>query len=319
MSFLWSRNVTINPSQNKKKIRKPSPTYIRLYERYSLSRSNALFFSASIKRISLFTSLREKNHCGLQASMTVEAAVILPVFLIFFLHLTSVIEMLRLHGNISFALWEAGKNLTLYAAAEEELTSQIPDIAISYLYVQTEMNRLLGTDYLDASPLAYGSSGVNYLSSDYLEDECIDIGVTYQVRPGVTIFPFPYLRLVNRFYGRAWTGFDVTAHQGDEQYRYVYVTEYGEVWHTTPNCSFLKVQIQEVALSRVGEYRNAGGSRYRPCERCSNVEAGEIVYLTSEGDCYHTISNCSALLRRIQAVLWREDLPYRPCSRCAVQ
>ena len=49
-------------------------------------------------------------------SMTVEAAVVLPLFFIFFINLSGAIEMIRLHGNISMALWDTGSDLGFYGA-----------------------------------------------------------------------------------------------------------------------------------------------------------------------------------------------------------
>ena len=63
-----------------------------------------------IKGISLFISKKEK----VPASMTVEAAIVLPLFLFFFLNLMSSIEMIRLHGNLQLALWETGNRMTVY-------------------------------------------------------------------------------------------------------------------------------------------------------------------------------------------------------------
>ena len=49
--------------------------------------------------------------------MTVEAAILLPVFLFFFLNLLSFLEILRLHGKIEMGLWDVGSDLCLYSYA----------------------------------------------------------------------------------------------------------------------------------------------------------------------------------------------------------
>lgn len=46
--------------------------------------------------------------------MTVEASIVLPLFLFFFMNLASSIEMIRLHGNLQLALWKTGNELTVY-------------------------------------------------------------------------------------------------------------------------------------------------------------------------------------------------------------
>ncbi|MCM1120259.1 MAG: hypothetical protein NC543_12970 [bacterium] len=248
----------------------------------------------------------------MKGSMTVEAAVVLPLLLLFFLHLGSCMEMLRLHGRLEYALWQTGRELTAFAAAEPG--EDIPDTAVSYLYVNGRVQQILNREYLDDSPLVYGSLGLNYLASEYQEDESINIVLTYQVSPPITCFPFPYFRMISRYYGRAWTGYSVG--QGEERVRYVYVTEDGSVWHGRADCSYLKLHIYSASPENVWMLRNADGERYGACSRCGRNPQGEIVYLTQEGNRYHTVRSCPALQRRVHAVKWQEDIPYRPCSRC---
>ena len=58
-----------------------------------------------IKRISLLILPRTP----VKASMTVETALVLPLFCFFMIHMGSAIEMMRLHGNLEVALWDAGR------------------------------------------------------------------------------------------------------------------------------------------------------------------------------------------------------------------
>lgn len=306
MSFLWTSN------RSKLKYYKlPSPTYKEvILDR--ISRKKTIIPKRSARRISLFPFFHHgRRLCG---GMTVEASLVLPLFLFFFLHLAGYMEMLRLHGKLTFALWEAGKQLSVYAAVAEELPMEVPDVAVSYLYVQNRVEKLLGKEYLDTSPLVYGSRGMSYLSSDY-DGDCIDIGLTYQVEPKVTIFPFAYMRLVNQYYGRVWNGYDVTG----EMPEYVYVTIYGEVWHETTDCGYLDIEVCEVARGGIGGLRNMVGKKYRLCELCAEEVWETKVYYTPQGDCYHKEKKCSALVRYIRAIEWQENLPYRACSRCTTE
>ena len=82
----------------------------------------------SMEGISLFTRFLKKRY---KSSMTVEASILLPLLLFFFLHLMSVVEMLRLHSKLTFALWESGNQLAVYVAIPDELGEKIPDVAVS--------------------------------------------------------------------------------------------------------------------------------------------------------------------------------------------
>lgn len=304
MSLLW---MEMKKSHTNRRKETPSPIVCFL--------SHVLLTLPCIEEIYLLASFRTgKRKC--RGSMTVEAAMAVPLLILFILHLGGCMEMIRLHGRLEYALWQAGRELAIYGAAEAG--GDIPNLAVSYLYVNGRLQQILGREYLDSSPLSYGSRGLNYLSSEYLEEEdCVDIVLTYRVSPQITCFPFPYFRMVNRYYGRAWTGYAVENEA--EKITYVYVTEDGEVWHSRADCSYLKPSVSEALTETVWMLRNESGERYVPCSRCDNRPAGETVYLTREGNRYHTVRNCPALLRRIHALVWQENMRYRPCSRCGTK
>lgn len=299
MPFLWVETTKLQTNY----ILEPSPMCNSLLHEYK----SKPYIEGAYLPASCHIKIKK-----LKGSMTVEAAVIVPLLLLFFLHLGSFMEMLRLHGRLEYALWQTGRELAVYAAAEAG--DNVPDMAVSYLYVNNRIQQILGREYLDDSPLTYGSLGLNYLASEYQEDENINIVLTYQVSPPITCFPFPYFRMTSRYYGRAWTGYAVG--EGEEQVRYVYVTEDGEVWHSRADCTYLKLSIYEAQTESVWMLRNTDGERYRACSRCGRQPLGEIVYLTQEGNCYHAVRDCPALQRRIHAVKWQENMSYRPCSRC---
>ncbi len=302
MSFLWTKKWS-----NKKQYRMPSPTYKKV-ESDRKSRINIpLWFT---RRMSLFSSF--SNGRGVPAGMTVEASIVLPLFMFFFFHLMSSVEMIRLHGKLTLAMWDAGKQLTVYQAVADTAGLEVPDVGVSYIYVKNRVEYLLGKEYLDNSPLVYGALGLNYLSSEY-DTEVIDVELTYQVTPKITIFPFGYMRMGNRFLGKTWTGFDVSG----EVSQYVYVTLYGEVWHSVPNCSHIQIDVFAATTGSISDLRNSNGKRYSLCELCGEEEQGTVVYYTPQGERYHNIKDCSALVRYVRAIVWESNIPYRPCSKCA--
>ena len=50
-----------------------------------------------------------------KGSMTLEAAVVLPVFLILFMNLFSAMEQYRIHSCVMFSLWQQGRSTMQYA------------------------------------------------------------------------------------------------------------------------------------------------------------------------------------------------------------
>ena len=310
MSFLCGlKNIFKFLSKHNNQNDKPSPTCKKGFclNRISYGMKS---IKAHIGRISRFSSFQK-----IQGSMTVEASIVLPLFLFFFLQMCGFIEMLRLHSNLEYGLWKAGKTLMLYGAAEE-VAEVVPELAVSYLYVNGVLQSTLGQEYLDSAPLTFGREGLNFLESDIITDENeVDLILTYQVSPKGQLLPFSYARLSNRFYGRAWTGYDVVSESVEVQV--AYVTKYGEVWHTTRECSHLKLTVQRISSTALSGMRNQWGQSYAKCSFCAEGVMPGRLYITREGDCYHYEEECLGLTRHVETVSWEEREKYRPCSRCA--
>ena len=291
---------------------KPSLTNKQVFIKKRLSQTNKNLFT-SVKGISRYIS--SSGFRQMTGSMTVEAALVLPIFLFFFLHLSGVTEMLRLHGKVAASLWNTGNQIALYGNTVFEEAEGLPDWSLSYLFVKGQMTTYLGNEYLEDSPLIYGANGLNYLRSDYMDaDKCVDIVVTYRVAPPASIFPFMYHRMGSRYYARCWTGYDVSGENGT--CRYVYISSQGELWHDTPDCSYIFHKVESISADKIIHVKNDDGKKYKLCEFCKDEPRKEQVYFTGMGERYHLIRNCSAIYKDVRAVEWYAGFPYRPCSRC---
>ncbi len=260
-------------------------------------------------------------------SMTVEASIVLPLFLFLCLNLSGAIEMIRLHGNLCLGLWDAGSMICTAGILQEEwepdelgeIEEELGDVAISYLFVRSDLVEYVGETYLEESPLADGASSLNFLESEIIRSgDLVDLRMTYRVSPlydpeGVLSF-----RMANRFYGHLWNGYDVTG-EGDphSQEAYVYVTADSEVYHLTTACTHLKLSIRAVGPDEIGEETNRNGDHYTPCEICGKGKKPDTYYVGAEGDRYHYSLECYTLSRTYWSVpLSEAEVSYRPCSRC---
>ncbi len=316
MPFLWNAG-----QHNKtKQLTSPSP------------KRNNFLLTAFIERASLPASLKKSVVAG----MTVEAAIVLPLFMFFFINLGSAIEMIRLHGNLQMALWECGNRMCVYGyvsasddsgVAEEERSvwEEMGDVALTYTYVKGQVVDYVGKDYLEESPICSGVDGLQFWESDVgavdeaVSGEVLDIVMTYQVAP---LLDMPYVkpfRMVNRYYGRLWTGYDVAgANEGKDREDVVYVAENAKVYHESKDCTHLSLTVQEVSWSKLSDARNENGARYMKCQKCGNGVAGEVAYVAREGDAYHKNRNCSGLKRTVYTMLRELAVEkYRACSRCS--
>ncbi|MCR4617481.1 MAG: hypothetical protein K5669_04745 [Lachnospiraceae bacterium] len=258
-----------------------------------------------------------------------EASVVLPLFLFFFINLLSSIEMIRVHNNITLALMDIGNKISFYGAFldnskkdeafGEKLMSEIGDLAVSYLYVRNSIVNHIGGEYLEQSPVVGAASGLSMIESDILtDDDCVDIGVTYRVSPPIEFGNLFSFRMSNRYYAHLWNGYDIGGEEKDEEKgQIVYITEDSEVYHMSRECTHLKLSIRPAPYSLLGDERNSEGKRYTRCLFCAWGEHPDTVYLCDEGEKYHYSRNCLALKRSYKEVLLKEVInTHRPCSRC---
>lgn len=300
MALLWGKNRNMKPSFISEK---PSPAIrIKLQD-------FAQVLVRNIKESSLHTFLHKRAGAG----MTVEATLVIPVFLLFFLNLASFMEIIRLHGSVQFALWKTGNRAALYAGALEDMAGSS---LLSAFYMKSQITETLGEAYLEDSPMVKGASGMLVFTNPLQESEdVLDITVTYQVEPMSGLIGFPTFYLSNHYYTHLWNGYEITgAGAGMEM---VYVTEAGSVYHCDRNCTYLVVSVQQVTAAGVGELRNQWGRAYGPCARCAKGGMPDGLYITTEGECYHYNGTCPALKRTVFSVALSEARKrYRECSRC---
>ena len=318
MPFLWGGKQLVNFIITKMK--QPSPTNQKFAA--GSARSPKKHIGGSVRRILPIHRLIEKVLLStslqreLDAGMTVEAAVVLPLFLFFLLNLSCAIELIRLHGNLQLALWETGSRLAVYGHALED--NSVASL-FSYFYVRQQMVEYVGEDYLDSSPLAGGAKGlVPWESEIFSSGDEIDIIVTYQVSPWSSLAGFASFRMANRYFAHIWNGYDISDTERELELLadVVYMTETGEVYHENRNCTHLVLSIQETTRTEAERRKNQWGKGYTPCEKCEPEEEDQILYITDEGERYHSDRNCSGLKRTVFAVLRSQVSGYRVCSRC---
>ena len=281
---------------------------------YSPNKANA------VKRMSRYISIGRPK-----GSITVETALVLPLFLFFLVNLISIIQIFHIYSSVEAALHQVGRKMAVYAYATEEAlhsngmeATPMSSVLLSATYVKESVIAYLGEDYLERSPIQGGSQGISFLQSDIMEeDDIIDLIAVYEVAPAFRIMGFDNLRVVNRCRVRAWTGYhnkrDGTETGSEDEI--VYIAENGTVYHRDRNCTHLKLSIQAVAYNHIMQMRNDYGSRYELCELCSPATGG-IVYITTQGNRYHTSAACSGLKRTVIAITLKEAGGKSPCLRC---
>lgn len=342
---LWSGRFALKQKRRQKYKHKKlqilkkrsSPKHNRDYQNFAQTVPD-FFSKCAIEGASLFISPFRK----LEAGMTVEAAVVLPLFLFFFLNLGCAIELIRLHGNLQFALCDIGNRMAVYGyafsemekqagikQAEEEtsgeeqknvLLSELGDVVFSYTYVKNQIAEYLGRQYLEEAPIVNGVDGLQFWESDIFDgNDCFEVIVTYRVEPFSSIIGFGSFRMANRYYGHLWNGYHIPgtdAGNDKAEKDVVYIAENGDVYHEDRNCSYLVLSIREVSLQEAHASRNSNGERYEMCMLCEKAGLQGKVYITEDGENIHYKRDCAGLKRTVYEVSRAEARGYPPCSRC---
>ncbi len=247
-----------------------------------------------------FISGSKKAYKG---SLSLEAALVLPVFLFFILTLFLGIEAVRFQSNILEGLNEGlGK---IYAGGSDGKEAVLP--------------------YLDTQRLPYhcvdgGRGGILLQDHSTVDsDGIIELSASYGIRPAADFMPTGNIRIRDRVVGHAFTGYTGgfgTEHDPEED-EYVYITETGTKYHRSTECTHIRITPAAVDASYIESGRNRRGAKYYPCERCRPALSG-LLFITPEGSRYHCDSNCSALKRTVWALPLKEAVSrgYTPCSKC---
>ena len=203
---------------------------------------------------------RASSRCSrsrfFRAAMTVEAAIVLPLFLFFFGNILYIFEMIRLQSCLLAALHETGTQISEYAyfyryglddlsglvgtdgaspgeaspaasrvsSGGDDVLSFLSSYAVSLitseLYVRNQVNHYLGETYLKETCLEGGSAGISYLRSRILtagSRDIVDLVADYRVRPFIEVMAPSGFSMQCRYYGHAWVGYDNGVSPEDEE------------------------------------------------------------------------------------------------------
>ncbi len=197
-----------------------------------------------------------------KGSLTIEAAIILPVFALGLLAIVSILPMKQKILDI-----------------QEELFNDAMDVA---------------TEHTD---------GPEYRQLD----------VKCELEPLTGFFGPLKIPVERKCLVHVWNGYDRGYFSDGE---YVYITKDSEVYHRDRDCSHIRLTVTQTNGEDILDQRNAGGSRYKPCELCHSRLSDPKLYITPEGDRYHNSITCSGLKRTVYKIRIEEAGDRRPCSRC---
>ena len=268
------------------------------------------------KRASSVISITSKG------SLTVEAALVIPIFLFAIAALLSFTDILRLQIKMDSSMSQCARELAVYAYAQNVFSPEGADdlplpveTLFSETYVRNRVVSELGSDYLSWSP-AGGSQGIHFIGSRIMDRDRIELYSTYYVTPFFTLSPKAGFLTGQSAVARAFTGYDnLSAGNPSQNEEYVYITPEGKAYHKKRSCHYLDLSIEKVFEEELAGLRNEDGGIYYACPMCGDT-GGRTVFITNYGNKYHKDVLCSGLKRTVEMVPISQVGNRTPCPKC---
>ncbi len=247
------------------------------------------------------------------ASMTVEAALVLPLFLFAGCILMQPFQILDTQRQVQEVLEVAAEDLSQNAGVVlngGQLSEPMTEAA-AWAYVEAMVRKKTADLPMQNLSLA---------QSQILKDgKIIDLVAHYQIRMPFPVMGMAAVERVNRSFRYAWIGCDGAVDgNGDgreEDEEMVYVGRDSTRYHLSRSCHYLNTELMAVSYANLESYRNKDGKRYKSCDRCGAAH-GATVYITPYGESYHGNQDCSALAAYVREVPKSQVEYLGACSYC---
>ncbi len=254
----------------------------------------------------------------MSGSMTLEASIVLPVFILAVIVLMFFIQSIQIQIRVQKALTSQTVKAAGYAYYINE--TGIPDIPENFLeaeYIKARVISELGEDFFETAYIVGNENGLILNLSNITDKGIIDVAIQYYMKVPYDMFGLGRIPFVARARCKAWTGNSDSTEEWNTEM--VYVTERGSVYHVNRNCTYIKSDILNCRYSEISDIRNSSGAIYYPCSQCcdSEISEGRKVYYTKYGNRYHALNYCSNLQNNVFMISLEDAKEkYRACSKC---
>ena len=263
------------------------------------------------KRVLPFIS--HKNYRG---SVTVEAAIALPLFVFFVTALLVPMQALDAERKIRTVMEQACEELSMYAYLKEEKTESeesalFSDVAAG-LWLQGKLQKY-GADAAVTRVQVPDANGNVVFEVLYQKDVPYVSGVFHGFRTEIVAKRRGFIGIPGKL--KARESADGNAEDRGEM---VYVGNEMSRYHRDRECHYLSNAYQAVSLEEAKAMRDLSGHRFQACATCKHtIGKSGTVYVTPGGRHYHGITDCSAMLSYVRKVLISEVIHLGPCSYCS--
>lgn len=263
---------------------------------------------------------RNKKSCLIEASsfatnirgsMTVEAALSGTLFFFVVISIISIIQILLVYDTVRQALVDTGRYVSVACYEEKEMNDRFLIYTSFYDHYSQYENQGIQTG------LDLGFDQISLLGSQIEKDTGnLVLKASYFLKPTLLYVPGIKVPVNQSLVMKPWTGYKRTSGETGslQQNKTYYVAENAGVYHLSAQCSHLLLSISMTDKEAAQTGNNIHRQVYTPCEHCHSSYVHASVYITENGNRYHSSLQCQGLKRTVSQVTDTGQLSI--CSRC---
>jgi len=248
-----------------------------------------------------------------KGSATIEAAFILPAVLVFFGSFIWMIDIFRIHSGIGAVINDVGRTMSAYSYAYDTILKGCDNAELITMIASVGWSESFLRNSIENTPEAKNISNLSLLNCSIDKDGAISFRVSYSVKPYIEVPGLKGVVLTNSYFCKCYVG---CATKEVLQEEYVFITKNSDVYHTDEKCRGLTRNVISVLYTEIGEKRNQARGKYYACSKCGNISPGNVVFVTPQGDRYHSNENCSELVVTVYKIPLDEIGERRKCYYC---
>ena len=252
--------------------------------------------------------------------ITVEASLVVPLFLFFMLAMSGIFMVLMAEAHVHQSLAAATDYITEYCYLEQKLLSQKEekktskdkefvnvDNLIDAVILKQQLSKYIGDDFYVEKVISGGKSGILVqVQSDKSNSKIMIATASYQAKVVLPLLGTYSINLSNQIKQKAFVGFTEEEYNNSDYF--VYVTPNREAYHMRRDCTHLVLDVSAVSSNRKGNYE--------PCFYCGIKKCGKTIYIAKHGEVYHNQRGCVGLKRTVRRVKLSSVEGIGACERC---